>query len=147
MAARDEEKFQRFLRDEEAALEELRRFVGGQVGNRLDGSGQSLSVLDEFLEALITHPSWESDPLFEGMRIRTWLTVRLAYYFGLFLRKEYGTEWRLSADPGSPALETPVIKVGEIEIRPLEIASEHLAGAVDGGFSGVARDLRTLVAS
>ena len=73
--------------------------------------------------------------------------MRLAYYFGLFLREEYGAAWRLSANSGAPVFRTPVVKVGEIEISPLEIASEYLVGRVDGGLSGVARDLRAIVAS
>jgi hypothetical protein len=140
----NDEKLQRFLRDEDAALAGLRRFVGGQAGERLDGSAESLAMLDEFIENLTRNPNWESDPVFEGIGIRSWLTVRLAYYFGLFLRKEYGAAWRLGANPD---FGTPVVKIGDIEISPLEIASEHLAGAVDGGLSGVARDLRAMAAS
>lgn len=136
-----DEKFRQFVADEPAAIEELRRFAGGELSKRLDGSLESLSLLDSFVSNVTSNPQWETSSLFEGLHIRSWLAVRLAYYLGLYLRRTYGAEWYLSRDASAPVLGTPVMIVGEMEISPLEIADAYLRGTVDGGLTGVARDL------
>ena len=46
-------QLEEFLRDERPALEELRRFVGGELSKGLDLSSRSLELLDRYLESLI----------------------------------------------------------------------------------------------
>jgi hypothetical protein len=133
--------FEQFLADEDPAIEELRRFVGGQLGPRLDSSVASLEPLDRYIENLTGAPGWESDPLFASYRsnIRPWLTVRLAYYLGRVIKEGFGGRWRLEADE-------PIIDLGPMHISPLEVVHSYLDGEVDGGLSGLYADLAVTMA-
>lgn len=140
-----DKRFRKFLADQEGAIEQLREFVGGEVGPRLDGSVQSLELLDAFVESLRRDSNWARSPLFEGFAgdPLSWLTVRLAYYFGEILVRRFGSEWQLSRDR---APNVPVILVGELELSPLEVASSYLAGQVHGGLLGLLVDLEARLA-
>lgn len=133
------ERFLRFVKDESAAIEQLKAFVGGELANALDGTDRSLQRLDEFVRGLTRDPGWYRSPLFqpEIRDARSWLTVRLAYYLAMALRNRYGCDWYLSE--GQPALA-----LRGVEIRPLEIAKAHIEGSVEGGLAGVARDIESL---
>ena len=123
--------FEQFVADEGPAIEELRHFVGGELGPRLDASVESLELLDRYIHKLTEPPGWESDPLFAGYgsTIRPWLTVRLAYYLARVIKESPGGQWRLEA-------EEPVLDLGPMHISPLEVAHSYLDGDVGGGLSG-----------
>jgi hypothetical protein len=133
--------FEQFVADEGPAIEELRRFVGGELGPRLDASIESLELLDRYVQKLTEPPGWESDPLFAGFssNMRPWLTVRLAYYLARVVKQGLGGHWRLEADQ-------PVLDLGPLQISPLAVAHSYLDGDVDGGVSGLYADLAVALA-
>ena len=136
-----ERDFEQFVSDESPAIEELRRFVGGELGPRLSGGVESLELLDSYIQNLTERPGWEADPLFSdySSNIRPWLTVRIAYYLARVIRGGIGAEWRLEAGE-------PVLDVGLLHISPLEIAHAYMDGGVDGGLSGLYADLAVALA-
>jgi hypothetical protein len=128
--------FERFLADEAPAIDQLRRFAGGQLGPLLDGSLESLGFLDRYIQSLTQHQGWESDSLFAAYssNIRPWLTVRLAYYLADVIKRGLGGKWRMER-------EEPVLDLESLHISPLEIAHAYLDGVVDGGLAGLYADL------
>ena len=136
-----ERGFEQFVADEEPAIDELRRFVGGQLGPRLDGTIESLELLDRYINNLTREPAWESDPLFATYtsNIRPWLTVRLAYYLAYVIKQRLEARWRLEADE-------PVLDLGALHISPLEVSHAYLNGDVDGGLAGLYADLTVALA-
>jgi hypothetical protein len=138
----------RFVRDESPAIEELRRFVGGRATSSLDGSEDSLAVLDAFLVNLTHDTCWTESPLFQNIpNVQSWLTVRVAYYIGLCFKRYYGGEWYLSREGTHPTTNTPVLSVCGIEVSPLEVADALLRGEVDNGLVGFFRDLELKILS
>jgi hypothetical protein len=133
--------FKQFVADEGPAIEELRGFVGGQLGPRLNASIESLELLDRYIEHLIGEPSWESDALFANYsrNIRPWLTVRLAYYLARVIKQSLGAQWHLEGDE-------PILDLGPLHISPLEVAHSYLDGDVDGGLTGLYADLAVALA-
>lgn len=133
--------FDRFVADEAPAIDQFRRFVGGELGPRLDGSLESLELVDRYIQNLTAHPGWESDSLFAdySSNIRPWLTVRLAYYLAQVIRRGLGGEWRLEEDE-------PILDLGSLHVSPLEIAHAYLDGGVDGGLAGLYADLAVRLA-
>src|SRR4029453_14931260 len=133
-----------YVRDEGPALDELRRFVGGQAGVALDGSTASLAILDAFIRNLIAVPDWEGSRLLVDFpKIRSWLAVCVAYYIGRYARSQYGCPWYLSINTDSAAHGTPVMAVNGIEFSPLETAPPFLSGGVIGGLVVLFADLET----
>jgi hypothetical protein len=136
-------RFRQFVADEAHAIQQLRRFVGGELEGRLDETIGSLKLVDAFVENLTRKPNWSSSPLFVeySKDIRLWLMVRLAYDLAACLKNRFGGEWRLVDQEGSPFFGTPVLRIRRHDISPLEIADSHLAGAVTGGLVAVAAAL------
>ena len=65
-----------FVADEAPAIDQLRRLVGGEAGKRLDGSSESLGLLDAVLTNLTGGDQWEESELFAGLGdMRTWLAL------------------------------------------------------------------------
>jgi hypothetical protein len=137
------QKLVSFIADEQPAIAELRAFVGGQVGEKLDGTPESLPLLDAFLENLTAEPTWFESVQFEGVDIALWLAVRVAYYFGWALRRAGASNWYLSDNISSSTYGTPVVALGGLEISPLEIAHEALLHTLHGGLAGVFADWQT----
>jgi len=137
-----DEQFRSFVRDEEGALRQLRHFVGA-LAPRLDGTPDSLAIVDAFLDNLIADSGWADSPLFADVSsdMPKWLTVRLAYYVGWCLKEAYGTSWSLCPDPESDYYQTPVMKIGEVMLSPLDIARARIQGALEGGLQGLFADL------
>ena len=136
------DEFAHFVADEGPAIEQLRRLVGGNAGKHLDGSSDSLGVLDTFVANLIATPKWERSELFDGLGdIRLWLAVRVAYYMALFARGELGCDWYLCADSESDLYGTPVLAIDGIEFSPLVVSAALLEGGVDAGLVGFFTDL------
>ena len=136
------DEFAHFVADEGPAIEQLRHLVGGNAGKHLDGSSDSLGVLDTFVANLISTPEWERSELFEGLGdIRVWLAVRVAYYMGLYARNELGCEWFLGEDSESDTHGTPVLAVDGIEFSPLLVSAALLEGGVQAGLVGFFADL------
>ena len=131
-----ESDFEEFVSDEPAAIEQLRSFVGGELTRCLDLRVESLALLDEYVTNLTASPDWDESPLLQNANanVRSWLTVRLAYYLAAVIRSGLGGSWRLEGDE-------PVLDLEYINISPLEIASACLRGEVDGGLSGLYTDL------
>ena len=138
-----QERLRRFVSDEAALIEQLRTFVGVALAPRLDGDPDSLATLDAFLNKLTEDPEWARSPLFEEIAddMETWLTLRIAYYLGLVLRRRFGCEWNLSEDSRSPVKGTPVMHISGVELSPLEIAWARLNGEVSGGLKQLLEDL------
>lgn len=134
--------FTKFVEDEPGAIEQLRRFVGGQAGGLLDGSEPSLQILDSFLESLTKDDRWFESPLFEGLNIRSWLAVRIGYYLGYVLKKKYSTDWIQVTEEASPMLGAPAIRIAHFQLYPLEVAAEYIRGNVVGGLVGFLRDVQ-----
>ena len=136
------DEFASFVADEGPAIEQLRRLVGGNAGKHLDGSSDSLGILDTFVANLIATPEWERSDLFLGLGdMRLWLGVRVAYYMGLYARRELGCEWYLSWDSESDAYGTPVLAIDGIEFSPLLVSAALLNGGVHAGLVGFFTDL------
>jgi hypothetical protein len=137
------QEFHRFRADEQPAIDQLKHFVGRGLAPHLDGSVQSLAVLDQFISNLTKDPGWMASPLFRDISedIRRWLAVRLAYYLAAYLRRVYAVDWRISDDDESPVYDTPVLSINNIEVSPLEIANAYLVGGVKGGLYGLVSDL------
>ena len=135
------EAFREFVQDEGPALEQLRALVGGEAAKHLDGSADSLGVLDAFVVNLTASPDWEHSELYAEVRdIRKWLAVRIAYYMGVYARNSYGCDWHPS-QLDDPAKGSPVLSVEGVEFSPLEVAWSLLAGDVEGGLVGFFADL------
>lgn len=138
-----DERFAKFVQDQDAAIDELRTFVSGEVGPKLDGSAESLAMLDQYVKTL-TVPGWEESSLFgdrSGDKIIRWLTVRVAYYLAWSLQKRFGVKWQLSSDAGAAVYRTPVLVIDGVEISPLEVANAYIRGDVERGLVGLTRDL------
>lgn len=136
------EELAQFLADEGPAIEQLRRLIGGDAAKRLDGSSNSLGVVDTFVANLTSSSGWENSALFDGLgEVRKWLAIRVAYFIGLYARHDMGCEWYLSADAESPLFATPVLAIDGIEFSPLEVSWALLDGGVQDGLVGFFADL------
>jgi len=136
-------QLQEFIDDQPGSIEQLRHLVGEEIAPSLDESLESLEKLDLFLGGLTEDEDWTSSSLFSEVSddMSSWLTVRVAYYLAACLQKRFECEWSLSTDESSPVQGTPVLTIHGIAISPLEIASERLAGRVEGGLAGLVSDL------
>jgi hypothetical protein len=139
------ERFRQFTADEEPAIGQLRQLAGGELREALDGTIDSLVLLDRFIRNVTKDPDWSSSALFAAYpttNIRNWLAVRVAYYLAACLRQGFGGEWRLSDQEKSPFYRTPVYRVRGREISPLEIGYSMVDGILGGGLAGVAAALQ-----
>lgn len=134
-----------FKRDESECIQQLREFVGGEAAKELDGSPQSLRLLDAFVANLTARGDWASSDLFREVspNMEKWLPVRIGYYFATVVRGEGASEWHLSVAPESRLVGTPVMELNGVEFSPLEIAHALVKGEVRGGLSQLLQDLGT----
>lgn len=139
--------FREFIDDEEPAIEELKTLVSGELRSKLDGSADSLELLDRFARNLTADPEWASSPLFDDISedMEIWLSVRIGYYIARCLQKRFDCLWELSSDPESSAFQTPIMNVGGFEVSPLRVGYACLREELDGGLKGWLEELENLI--
>lgn len=135
-----QERFNGFVADQQPAIDELRTFCGGELGPRLDLTLGSLELLDEFVGNLL-QSGLDENPLFRyaSTPVRTWLTVRLAYYLAAVIAHHLPGEWRLEN-------AQPVLDLASLHINPLEVAHAYLNDELENGLAGFYADLALEVA-
>ncbi len=132
-----------YAQEEGAAVAELRRFIGGAAEAALDGSAESLQIVDRYVKAA-SHDLFGNSSAARLIRersgiddIRRWLTVRISYYFALCFRNTYGSNWYLSEVDEPHLTGTPALSVDGIEVIPIEVAARLTGGELPDGLAGV----------